>query len=214
MVNSNPVLRRLLETKQFRAKDRTLPLKFCISPEKGEQLYETVRKHGFTRCLEIGCLFGFSSLYLAQACAENGGRLDIVDRPQQVVNWDGEQVDLGNAAERHIEEAGYNDRVTFYRESSLSALPKLRRLGKRYDFAFVDGEHRFSGVLLDIINVDRVLDIGGAIALDDIGPEMALKEWTDGAVNRALAHLFATSRYRIDSEGPSLCVCSKLSEPR
>ena len=210
----NPVLKRLLETQRFQAKDRELPVTYCISPQKGEWLYETVRTHRLKRCLEIGCLFGFSSLYLAQACAEIGGHLDIVDRPQQVVIWDGEPVDLGNAAERHIEEAGYNDRVTFYREYSHAALPQLIALEKRYDFAFVDADHRFVSVLLDVINVDRLLVVRGAVALDDLGPDMAYKEGMDGSASRALAYVFASSRYRIDTKGPTFCVCWKLSEPR
>ena len=209
-----PVLKRLLETQRFQAKDRELPVTYCITPEKGEWLYETVREHGFKRCLEIGCLFGFSSLYLAQACAEIGGHLDIVDRPKQVVIWNGEPVDLGNAAERHIEEAGYNDCVTFYREYSHAALAQLAALEKRYDFAFVDADHRFISVLLDVIGVDRLLVVGGAIALDDIGPDMAYKEGMDGSASRALGYLFTTSRYRIDLKGPTFCLCWKLSDPR
>jgi predicted O-methyltransferase YrrM len=209
----NPVLQRILDTKRFQAKDRELAVTYCISPEKGELLYEIVREHRFTRCLEIGCLFGFSSLHLAQACAEGGGHLDIVDRPKQVVIWEGEPVDLDHAAERHIEEAGYGDCVTFYREYSHAALAHLLTLGKQYDFVFIDADHRFISVLLDIIGVDRLLAVGGSIALDDIGPDMAYKEGNDGSASRALGYLFATSRYRVELKQSTFCLAWKLSEP-
>lgn len=42
-----------------------------------------------------------------------------------------------------IDEAGLRDRLDFYAEPSEIALPRLLAEGRQFDFAFVDGNHRF-----------------------------------------------------------------------
>jgi len=39
--------------------------------------------------------------------------------------------------------------------------------GRRFDVAFVDGNHRFDGVFLDLIYLGRLVHGGGVIFLDD-----------------------------------------------
>lgn len=210
----NPVLDRLIRTRQFKAKGRMLPVKYCISQEIGERYYETIRQGGFHRALEVGSLFGFSSLFLAQALAENGGQpqMTIVDARIEPLQWDGEPVYLDNAVVRHLAEAGYDRFVEFNWGRSQDILPKLHRQGRRYEFILVDGDHRFASVLLDMILADSMLEVGGVMAMDDIGYAMAEKENLHGCANRALAHLFATNRYRIEVLNGNCCLCWKLRD--
>lgn len=42
------------------------------------------------------------------------------------------------------------------------------RGGERFDFVFIDGRHLFDCVLVDFFYVDRLLEIGGYLALDDL----------------------------------------------
>lgn len=206
----NKVLERLITTRKFEAKDRILDVKFCIPASIGEVLYETIRQNNMKNCLEIGTLFGFSSLFIAQALEEIDGELTIVDPEYESIKWDGEDVSLGDAAKRHIREAGYHNRVKFIKGFSQWILPNLQKEGHRYQFIFIDGDHRFASVLLDFILADSMLDVGGVIAMDDIGWEMACKEGLDGCANRVLAHLFSTNRYRIEIQNPNFCLCWKV----
>lgn len=208
----NKVLGRLIATQQFKAKHKMLPVKYCLPVHVGEYIYDLIKANTLKNCLEIGCLFGFSSLFIAQALDEINGNLTIVDAKYEPLNWDGEMVELGDAAERHIKEAGYENRVEFIWGKSQDVLPRLYKSGERYQFIFIDGDHRFASVLLDLILSDNLLDIGGVIALDDIGWAMAEKENVHGSANRALAYLFSTNRYKIEIVNGNFCVCYKLRE--
>jgi len=48
------------------------------------------------------------------------------------------------------------------------ALPRLCAEGERFDFVFIDGRHLFDCVLVDFFYVDRLLEVGGYVALDDL----------------------------------------------
>jgi len=41
--------------------------------------------------------------------------------------------------------------------------------GERIDFAFIDGAHTFDHVLVDFFYIDRMLNVGGIVAFDDVG---------------------------------------------
>ena len=55
------------------------------------------------------------------------------------------------------EEAGVCGVVEFYAEESQIVLPRLLAAGRRFDLAFVDGNHRFEGVFLDLLYSGRLL---------------------------------------------------------
>ncbi len=66
-----------------------------------------------------------------------------------------------------IDEAGLGDVVEFHAELSEIALPRFLAEGRRFDLAFIDGNHRFDGVFVDLIYLGRLLRGGGIIFLDD-----------------------------------------------
>ena len=47
------------------------------------------------------------------------------------------------------------------------ALPAFLREGRRFDLAFVDGNHRFDAVFLDLFYLGRLLPKGAIVLLDD-----------------------------------------------
>jgi hypothetical protein len=63
--------------------------------------------------------------------------------------------------------AGVCDVVEFYAEESQRVLPRLLAAGRRRDLAFLDGNHRFEGVFLDLIYSGRLLKEGGIVFGDD-----------------------------------------------
>lgn len=57
--------------------------------------------------------------------------------------------------------------VEFHAEESQIALPRFVQEGRVFDLAFVDGNHRFDGVFLDLVYLGRLVRPGGVVFLDD-----------------------------------------------
>jgi predicted O-methyltransferase YrrM len=57
--------------------------------------------------------------------------------------------------------------VEFHEEESQPALPRFVTEERSFDFAFVDGKHRFDGVFLDLVYLGRLVRAGGIVFLDD-----------------------------------------------
>jgi hypothetical protein len=67
-----------------------------------------------------------------------------------------------------LRRAGYNFFELVERPSEF-ALPLLLEQGMRVDFAFIDGWHTFDHTLLDFFYLQRMLNVGGIILIDDVG---------------------------------------------
>jgi predicted O-methyltransferase YrrM len=52
-------------------------------------------------------------------------------------------------------------------EESQTALPRFLSEGQEFDLAFVDGNHRFDGVFLDLVCLGRLVRPGGIVFVDD-----------------------------------------------
>lgn len=46
-------------------------------------------------------------------------------------------------------------------------LPRFVGEGRRFDLAFVDGNHRFDGVFVDLVYLGRLIRPGGIVFVDD-----------------------------------------------
>lgn len=57
--------------------------------------------------------------------------------------------------------------VEHHAEQSQLVLPRLCGEGQRFDLAFVDGNHRFDAVFVDLFYLGRLVRPGGIILLDD-----------------------------------------------
>ena len=66
-----------------------------------------------------------------------------------------------------LEEAGVRLFVEHHSELSEIALPRLLKDGRRFDLGFIDGNHRFDGVFLDLFYLGRLVRKGGILILDD-----------------------------------------------
>ncbi|HEY7529171.1 MAG TPA: class I SAM-dependent methyltransferase [Gemmatimonadota bacterium] len=129
--------------------------------ETGALLYEFVRRERPLRTLETGMAYGMSTLFICQALRDNGaGRHTAID-PSQTERF-------GGGGLHNVEHAGLADLLRFYEERSDQVLPRLCAEGERFDFAFVDGNHRFDFTLVDFFYVDRLLPVGGHVAFDDL----------------------------------------------
>jgi predicted O-methyltransferase YrrM len=91
-----------------------------------------------------------------------------------------------------LEEAGLRDVVEFLAEESQIVLPRLLDEGRRFDLAFLDGNHRFEGVFLDLVYSGRLLKEGGVVFADDTQLP---------AVQRAVGFCVANLGWAVEEEG-------------
>ena len=59
------------------------------------------------------------------------------------------------------------DLVDFYAEESQIVLPRLLAEGRELDLVFLDGNHRFEAVFVDLFYSGRLLSDGGIVFVDD-----------------------------------------------
>jgi predicted O-methyltransferase YrrM len=140
----------------------------AVGVEEGLALREWVRKEGALRSLETGLGYGVATLFICEGLLANGpdGRHVAVD-PYQLEGLPAHRTAFAGAGLRMLEEAGVRDLVEFHAEESQVVLPRLLADGRRFDFAFLDGNHRFEGVFLDLIYSGRLLKEGGIVFVDD-----------------------------------------------
>ena len=131
-----------------------------IERGQGEALRDLAIAEGASRTIEVGLALGMSALFFSQAVLELGGRHTAID-PFQHESWNG-------AGLRTLREAGVEDVVEVIEEESQLALPRLVAEGREFDFAFVDGDHRFEGVFLDLYFMTRLVRPGGLVVVDDM----------------------------------------------
>jgi predicted O-methyltransferase YrrM len=131
-----------------------------IERAQGEALCDLAIAEGAERTIEVGLALGMSALFLCQAVLPRGGRHVAVD-PFQAESWNG-------AGLRTLREAGVEELVEVIEEESQLALPRLVAEGREFDFAFVDGDHRFEGVFLDLYFMTRLVKPGGLVVVDDM----------------------------------------------
>lgn len=146
-------------------------------------VYQLVKLFRPVHVLEIGMANGISSAFIAKARQgyrrEGEKQCHAVIDPFQSSEWRG----AGRALLRRLKlEVG----VEIIEDYSYSAVPLLEKKGYSFDFVFIDGNHCMDYTLADVLVADRVLQIGGILAIDDS---------TDFGVKMAVPYL---DKYRVN----------------
>jgi predicted O-methyltransferase YrrM len=131
-----------------------------IERAQGEALRDLAVAERAERTIEVGLALGLSALFLCQAVLPRDGRHAAID-PFQRESWNG-------AGLRTLREASVEELVEVIEEESQLALPRLVAEGREFDFAFVDGDHRFEGVFLDLCFMTRLVRPCGLVVVDDM----------------------------------------------
>ena len=140
-----------------------VPVHGNMGPESGKLIQIAIQATRPSRALEVGLAFGISTLYILDAMQSHGGGVLIgMDPAQHDATWRGGGL-------HNVKRAGFNDRYLFHEERSQVVLPRLDAAGTRIQFALIDGWHTFDHTLVDFFFIDRMLDVGGIIVLDDVG---------------------------------------------
>ena len=140
-----------------------VPIHSDIGPESARIIQIAIEATHPRTGIEVGLAFGISTLYILDAMQLHGGGVLIgMDPAQHDVTWRGGGL-------HNVKRAGFKDRYLFHEERSQVVLPRLDAVGTRIQFAFIDGWHTFDHTLVDFFFIDRMLDVGGIIVLDDVG---------------------------------------------
>ena len=133
-----------------------------VTPAEAGALRGWVEREGATRTIEVGLGYGVSAFAVCEGLRANGGaaaRHVVVDPFQETR--------FGGAGLRLLEEVGVAPLVELHPEESQIVLPRLLAKDRRFDLAFVDGNHRFDAVFLDLVYLGRLLRPGGVVFVDD-----------------------------------------------
>lgn len=138
---------------------------WLTDPWMGRQLYDAVREGGCRSVLELGTGHGSSTAYLAAAVAANGGqgRVVTVDRAHFA----------NPSPEEALERCGLAGHVELVRIEHSSYTWWLRELLResaepRFDLCFLDGAHDWHVDGLAVVLVERLLQPGSWLVLDDL----------------------------------------------
>jgi predicted O-methyltransferase YrrM len=134
----------------------------AASAAEGEALREWVLREGATQTIEIGLGYGISALHVCEGLLGNAdprARHVVID-PYQVTRF-------SNCGLQLLEEAGVADLVEHHPVESQIVLPRFLSEGRSFHLAFVDGNHRFDGVFLDLVFLGKLLRAGGIVFVDD-----------------------------------------------
>lgn len=132
------------------------------SAAEGEALRYWVVREGAARTVEVGLGYGISALHVCEGLLTNGNpnaRHVVVD-PNQATRFAG-------CGLQFLDEAGVGDLVEHHTEESQIVLPRLLSEGGQFDLAFVDGNHRFERVFVDLFYLGRLVRSGGIVFVDD-----------------------------------------------
>ncbi len=167
-----------------------------MPPERGQLVYEFVRKVQPDKVLELGFAHGTSSCYIAAAMQENGkGKLTTIDnksardRTPDIFSLM-EKTGLGDFIEPVFTERSYNWELMKMLERNSSD----GRIEAQFDLVFIDGGHTWDSDGFAFLLSDRLLKPGGWVLLDDVAwmpSENAGEDWVEAMPEeeRDVAHV-------------------------
>ena len=101
---------------------------WCVPRETGRFLHVMALATGATRICEVGTSIGYSTLWLADAAAQNKGHVTTLEA------FEGRQ----EQAKASITAAGLSAFVTFRLGEALPSLQQLQTENAEFDLAFID----------------------------------------------------------------------------
>lgn len=161
-MNAQELLNEIFKSKKvFDENGKEYKSNANIDEKEGEFIRDIIRKYNPITTIEIGCAHGISSLYICSSIEKIKGCNHTIIDPFQSTQWK-------NIGKSNLQKAGY-DFFNLIEKPSEIALPELLSSGKKYDLGFIDGWHTFDHTLIDFFYLNRLINIGGVIIIDDIG---------------------------------------------
>lgn len=131
--------------------DSTTPVK----EEEAKTIYDLLKSRGITKTLEIGFAYARSASHIM--AATNSGHIAI----------DPFQDHYQNLGIKNIESLGFAGKLELIRDYSHSVLPMFVKENRKFEFIFIDGDHKFDGIFIDFYYSDFLIDKGGLLLFHD-----------------------------------------------
>jgi len=132
-----------------------------VTIKQGAMMNKLMRSYSIKRSLEVGLGYGFSTVWMLDALRPRRNALHVAIDPYQKSFFKG----IGLTQVERLESGA---RFEWIDDFSIHALSGLIGQGEKFDFIFIDGNHRFDDVIVDFYLSDQILRTDGLIALDDI----------------------------------------------
>lgn len=155
------LLNTIFITKQVGFNEKVTKLNSNIDQIEGKFLSGIIKQENYKKTIEIGCAYGLSSLFICDALSNSKSPSHCIVDPFQNTQWKG--IGIENLKKCNI------DFYKLIEKPSELALPELLASGAKFDFAFIDGWHTFDHTLIDFFYLNRMLEEGGTIVIDDVG---------------------------------------------
>jgi predicted O-methyltransferase YrrM len=132
-----------------------------ISPEQGAMLRQLMMDNSVSRSLEVGFAYGFSTLWMLDALRKYPEAVHVAVDPFEKSQWNG--IGLNQ-----VHKIRFEGKFKWLQDFSIHALSDLIRQGEKFDFIYIDGNHRFDNVIVDFYLCDQMARPGTLIVLDDV----------------------------------------------
>ena len=143
-----------------------------VLPDRGEALRRVLLTEKAASCVETGFAFGMSSSFILDAllgAPPNAAIGEAAPKEPLLISMDPWQsMAFGGAGRRHLREAGVSHLHTLFEEDSALVLPRLLAQDRKFNAAFIDGDHRFDGVFVDVFYACRLVGPGRLVIVDDL----------------------------------------------
>lgn len=127
----------------------------AIKTQEARFIYNFIIENKLRTSLETGFAFGKSTSHIIAATNNVHVAIDpFQDRYDRI-------------GLKNIDKLNYSSKLEFYEDYSHNVLPNILQIGRRFDFIFIDGDHKFDGILLDFYYADLLLEENGYILLHD-----------------------------------------------
>ena len=134
----------------------------AASAAEGEALRDWILREEAAWTVEIGLGYGISALHICEGLLVNSDW-----SPRHVVIDPYQATRFSDCGLQFLDEAGVGELVELHAEDSQMSLPRFLDEARGFDLAFVDGNHRFDGVFVDLFYLGRLVQPGGIVFLDD-----------------------------------------------
>ena len=127
----------------------------AIKVSEAKFIYDFIKKQNLSKTVETGFAFARSASHIIAA---TGNKHIAIDPFQDHYK---------NMGLKNIESLGMTDKLDFRPDFSHNVLPELVKENRKFDFIFVDGDHRLDGIIVDFYYSNLLLEKDGFILMHD-----------------------------------------------
>ena len=126
-----------------------------IKSKEAEYIFHFLKEKGLSKTLETGFAYAKSAAHIVAATQSRHIAIDpFQDRYQ-------------NLGKENMKALGLDIHLELEEDYSHHVLPKLAERREKFDFIFIDGDHKFDGIFVDFYYADLLLEKGGYVLLHD-----------------------------------------------